>query len=239
MVKVHEQRLFLLWEPNAKGYQKLISTRPISERLKVLIFFVMSQSEALIAGPIKGYKAFEPDFTCRGYAFKVGQTYELPDGETPELCKRGFHFCEIPLNCNNYYYKDSARYAEIVAWDVLHDEDKSVARKITITREIPREEWDYLEGKFEGHMSTGYIKKGKWHREDGPAYEGAYGTKIWYKNGQCHRAGGPAIERADGSKEWYENDRLHRLDGPAIERADGSKEWYIDGQRTLSAWILD
>ena len=46
---------------------------------------------------------------------------------------------------------------------------------------------------------------GKYHREDGPAYESANGTKYWYLNGKLHREDGPAIERANGSKSWYLN----------------------------------
>lgn len=43
------------------------------------------------------------------------------------------------------------------------------------------------------------------HREDGPAYDGATGTKHWYINNNLHRIDGPAIEYANGSVEWYLN----------------------------------
>jgi hypothetical protein len=92
-------------------------------------------------------------------------------------------------------------------------------------------------------MKTQYIKKNdtgtfyyldkkmtEYHREDGPAYEDANGTKFWYLNGRLHREDGPAIERADGTKEWYLNGRLHREDGPAYEGADGTKTWYLNGK---------
>ena len=69
-----------------------------------------------------------------------------------------------------------------------------------------------------------------YHRTDGPAYEGANGTKEWYLNGLRHRTDGPAIEFASGSKEWYLNGKLHRTDGPAIEGAIGNKSWYLKGQ---------
>ena len=36
-------------------------------------------------------------------------------------------------------------------------------------------------------------------------------------NDKCHREDGPAIEGANGSKYWYLNGKLHREDGPAIE----------------------
>jgi len=73
-------------------------------------------------------------------------------------------------------------------------------------------------------------KAGQRHREDGPAYEHANGSKFWFINGQLHREDGPACEYADGSKYWYINDKLHREDGPACEWAEGDKFWYINGQ---------
>jgi len=67
------------------------------------------------------------------------------------------------------------------------------------------------------------------NREDGPAYIGSDGTKIWYINGMLHREGGPGIEHADGSTYWYVNDVRHRVDGPATEFANGHKFWYLYG----------
>jgi hypothetical protein len=43
------------------------------------------------------------------------------------------------------------------------------------------------------------------HREDGPAYEGCNGTKVWWLNGKLHREDGPAVEWSSGSKYWYLN----------------------------------
>ena len=69
------------------------------------------------------------------------------------------------------------------------------------------------------------------HREDGPAFEWANGTKIWYINGKYHREDGPAIEWEHGTKRWYLRGKLHREDGPAIEWTDGDGEWYLNGIR--------
>lgn len=49
----------------------------------------------------KGYKVFNHDMTCRGFQYKEGETFEM-EGK-PELCERGFHFCENPLETRNYY----------------------------------------------------------------------------------------------------------------------------------------
>ena len=50
---------------------------------------------------INGYKVFNPDWTCKGFQYEVGKTYEME--EEPVLCNSGFHFCERALDCFNYY----------------------------------------------------------------------------------------------------------------------------------------
>jgi hypothetical protein len=69
------------------------------------------------------------------------------------------------------------------------------------------------------------------HREDGPAVEYSFGTKLYFLNGQLHRVDGPAIEWRDGTKHWCLNGKLHREDGPAIEYNDGGGEWHVNGKR--------
>ena len=57
------------------------------------------------------------------------------------------------------------------------------------------------------------------------------GTKSWYLNGKYHREDGPAYEGANGNKSWYLNGKLHREDGPAMEFASGFKYWFLNGER--------
>jgi len=54
--------------------------------------------------------------------------------------------------------------------------------------------------------------------------EDVKGNKFWYKRGKLHREDGPAIEFANGHKAWYRNGTL-REDGPAREYANGNKCW--------------
>ena len=49
---------------------------------------------------IAGYKGFDPDMTCRGFQFKEGEMFE--EDVEPEVCERGFHFCESPFSVLNY-----------------------------------------------------------------------------------------------------------------------------------------
>ena len=58
------------------------------------------------------------------------------------------------------------------------------------------------------------------------------GAKRWrFKNGQLHREDGPAFEYANGTKLWFLNGKYHREDGPAIEYTNGTKAWYLNGKQ--------
>jgi hypothetical protein len=83
---------------------------------------------------------------------------------------------------------------------------------------------------YESEFGTYYYLNGEFHRIDGPAFEGADGTKCWYQNGLLHRIDGPAIECSDGYKQWFQNGLRHRIDGPA-EEYNGKKYWWIEGKK--------
>ena len=60
------------------------------------------------------YKVFNPDWTCRGFQNKIGETYK--DCINPSVCDRGFHFCKNLADCFNYYSFDpDNKVAEIEA----------------------------------------------------------------------------------------------------------------------------
>lgn len=84
----------------------------------------------------RGYKVFNPDFTCKGFQYEVGKTYE----HTGDLgvCSSGFHFCEKLIDCYEYYsFQEENKIAEVIAHGkVLSDGNKSVTDKIEIVNEI-------------------------------------------------------------------------------------------------------
>lgn len=88
----------------------------------------------------KGYKGFNPDWTCRGFQYKVGETYEMPS-EDIKMCYKGFHFCESLEQVFEYYdLSPDNHFAEVETFGdsiVLKSEDKMVTNKIRIVREIP------------------------------------------------------------------------------------------------------
>lgn len=62
---------------------------------------------------VKGFKVFNPDWTCRGFQYEVGKTYE--EDVTPSVCDRGFHFCKQAKDCFNYYGFDTNNSAVSIA----------------------------------------------------------------------------------------------------------------------------
>lgn len=110
---------------------------------------------------IKGYKVFNPDWTCIGFQYKVGETYEHK-GDI-KLCGSGFHFCVEALDCFNYYTFDSNnKVAEVEAIGLVKTgDDKSVANKIKIVREL---DWfEVLKLVNSGKNCTGYGNSGNYN----------------------------------------------------------------------------
>ena len=121
---------------------------------------------------MKGYKVFNPDWTCRGFQYEVGKTYEH-DGNIG-VCKSGFHFCRKASDCFSYYDFDSKnKVAEVEALGLVEsDEVKSVTNKLHIVREIP---WaEVLEIVNEGKKCTGLCNTG--NRNTGNRNTGDWNT---------------------------------------------------------------
>ena len=89
---------------------------------------------------VKGYKVFNPDWTCKGFQYEVGKIFE--ENVEPSCCDRGFHFCEKASDCFSYYpFNSENRVAEVIALgEVDTDGKKSCTNKIQIVREIPWQE---------------------------------------------------------------------------------------------------
>jgi hypothetical protein len=86
---------------------------------------------------LKTVKGFSKDLTCRDHQFEPGKTYTL-DGPI-EICARGWHACENPLDTFNYYPPGQSRYCETEQSGSIarHDEDTKIASaKITIGVEL-------------------------------------------------------------------------------------------------------
>lgn len=87
---------------------------------------------------MKGYKVFNHDWTCRGFQYSVGKTFE--EDVIPSCCEKGFHFCTELKDCFSYYCFDPLnKIAEIEALGEIDTEatgKKHCTNKIKIVREI-------------------------------------------------------------------------------------------------------
>ena len=125
---------------------------------------------------MKGYKVFNPDWTCRGFQFEVGKIFE--ENVEPVCCNRGFHFCTKAADCFNYYSFNSAnKVAEVEAFgavDASSENSKCCTNKIHIIRELTwHEVLDLVNiGKDcsgfcnSGDYNSGYCNSGDWNSGD-------------------------------------------------------------------------
>ena len=112
---------------------------------------------------IKAYKGFNPDMTCRGFQYEVGKEYEIEGGI--QVCKRGFHACESPLEVLDYYpmFVDNGenRFCEVEQSGIIDrekDSTKVCSSKIKIKAELKLAdiinlgvEWIKEQVKFKGN----------------------------------------------------------------------------------------
>ena len=88
---------------------------------------------------MKVYKATDKDMKCREFQYELGKAAEV-DGDI-ELCKKGLHACEMPLDVLGYYAPgDGSRYFEAELEDVSDEkrieDTKRVGKKLTLSAEI-------------------------------------------------------------------------------------------------------
>ena len=87
---------------------------------------------------MKMYKGFDKDLKCRDFQYEIGKAYEEP---TAELCEKGFHACEYPLDVFGYYAPGGmSRYCEVDLDDVSdkksNEDSKRCGKKIAVKAEI-------------------------------------------------------------------------------------------------------
>ena len=132
---------------------------------------------------MKGFKVFNPDWTCRNFQFAVEETYKHDGDISP--CREGFHFCKKMVDCFNYYsFNPENKVAEIEAIGkvITDDDEKYVTDEIKILREISWEEMLTIVnvGKGNtGHRNTGDSNTGDsntGHRNTGDSNTGDRNT---------------------------------------------------------------
>jgi hypothetical protein len=142
---------------------------------------------------MKGFKVFNSDWTCRGFQYKVGETYRL-NGKL-EICENGFHFCQKASDCFRYYdFNPRNHVAEVEATGNI-EESKSGTKvctdEIKIIREIPWEEVLRIVNTGDcntGNRNTGDCNTG--NRNTGDCNTGDCNTGNWntgnWNTGDCN-----------------------------------------------------
>lgn len=131
----------------------------------------------------KGYKVFNPDWTCLGFRYEIGKTFK--EDVEPRICNRGFHYCPKLIDCFNYYdFNPNNKVAEIEAIgdiDGGEDENKHCTNKIKIVREL---NWfEVLSMVNAGKDNTGLGNSGDYN--SGDRNSGNYNSGN-YNSGNCN-----------------------------------------------------
>lgn len=156
---------------------------------------------------MKGYKVFNSDWTCRGYQYEIGKTYEI--AESPKCCKVGFHFCEKLADCFNYYSFDpNNKVAEIEAIGEIHFDDtnsKCCTNKIVILKEL---KWsEVLDMCNTGKGNSGNCNSGTYnsgYHNSGNYNSGDYNSGN-YNSGICN-TNSPKVRMFNHETEFDFND---------------------------------
>lgn len=129
---------------------------------------------------MQGYKVFKPDWTCRGFQYVAGETFE--EDVIPLCCNRGFHFCKELKDYFNYYpFDPNNKVAKVIALgeiDESSDSGKCCTNKIQIVEEIS---WEKVlkmvnTGKANvGLCNSGNRNSGDWNKTNFSS--GCFNTK--------------------------------------------------------------
>ena len=137
----------------------------------------MKTERVLKKKPIKAYKAFNSDLTCKGFQYEVGKEYHHK-GKL-ELCESGFHACPKLVDCFRFYpfSETKTRVAEVLVWGKVEYEDVGVklcASNIKIVRELAWSEVLFLYNSNSGGCNSGDWNSGDWN--SGSWNSGDYNT---------------------------------------------------------------
>ena len=81
---------------------------------------------------MKAYKGFTKEMKCRDFQYEEGGEYEQ-SGEI-KCCENGFHACEAPLDCFNYYSPADSVYHEVELGGKISKEEKRRDTKVAASK---------------------------------------------------------------------------------------------------------
>ena len=138
--------------------------------------------------PIKGYKAFNKDMTCKGFQYEEGKTYECNNAK---CCQEGFHLVLDPLDALTYYNIVDSVFCEVEALGKIdknkHD-TKISTTKIRIGSKLDLKA--YIKASIDFCLSTCKSKK--------QASSGDYAMQASGEYGATQASGGDYAKQVSG-----------------------------------------
>ena len=196
---------------------------------------------------MKGYKVFNSDWTCRGFRYKVGETYKHK-GEI-KICKAGFHFCKKLVDCFNYYtFNPKNKVAVVEATGGVIEEESNYSNSKCVTDEIKivkelnwHEVLDIInigEGNT-GFNNTGNYNSGNYNTGDHNSNDcntGRYNSGISntgnYNSGDCNIGDCNLSNRNIGC--FCTNDNKHET----IKLFNKESDWTLDTWRNSRVYKI-
>ena len=155
-------------------------------------------------GVIRGFKVFNPDWTCRDKQYTCPGAFE--EDVIPSVCGRGMQFCKKAADCFNYYsFNPENKVAEVIALAdrTVEDGDKCATNYLEIVREISWQE--VLEIVNTGKGCTGLCNSGDWNSGD---WNSGDWNKCSFSNG-CFNTVEPKIYLFNKPSDWTYRDWLN------------------------------
>lgn len=177
---------------------------------------------------VKGYKAFESDWTCRGKQYTCPGAFEdCPPGDL-KICSKGIHFCEKLIDCFSFYdFSEQTKIAEVEALGItLSDGVKTCTNEIRIIREVP---WDeVLRLVNVGKDNSGNCNSGDWN--SGNWNSGDWNSGDW--NSGCFNTETPKILLFNKPSEWTIYDWINSVANDVMSKAPVGEKWILYSDMT-------
>ena len=202
---------------------------------------------------VKGYKAFESDWTCRGKQYTCPGVFEDCAPEDLKICSKGIHFCEKPINCFAFYnFSEQTKIAEVEALGrTLSNGTKTCTNKIRIIREVPWSEVlklvntgkDNSGNRNSGNCNSGNRNSGDWNsgdwnsgnRNNGDCNSGNRNSGDWNSgdwNSGCFNTETPKILLFNKPSEWTIYDWDESFAYRVMSNAPSGEEWILYSDMT-------
>ena len=188
---------------------------------------------------MRGYKMMKSDMTCKGFQYEVGKKYSLK-GELV-ICESGFHFCENPFDCLEYYNNiegDKRLFLVEALGEVINRNNKSVTNKIKIVEEIKDIEKFFDENIKNFEVDWAYISIFQKLSEE---FIEKHNDKInWHQISEFQKLSEKFIEKHYYKVNWYYISIYQKLSEEFIEKHCNEVKWdRISIHQTLSESFIE